>query len=100
MELSCYQGDTLKFTRTFQVDGSALNLTGSNINVTLSRESIPVASVSTSTHTDAVNGLTSVKFLPAQTSALLGYFTYTVKLTDSEGNISTMEDGTVEVKRG
>lgn len=104
-DFTLYAGDDATLTVTVTESGSAKNLVGASVTWVL-YDRFSRAAVLTKTTDDDVTitngagGILTVDIASADTSALNGAYYHECKVTDSDGNISTVSTGTVTIRRG
>lgn len=98
-EIEMYRGDTKTITVTVTANGSAYNLTGAALVMTVRKyDDGPVVFSNTMTIKDAAGGIAELT-IPSATSAAfpVGSFVYDIELTTSDGKVYTIVKSTFTV---
>lgn len=102
---SFYKGDTKSWVLTFTRNGSAINLTGGKVYMTIKTkksdaDANATLQVTVTSHTTPASGITTVTLTSSQTNAFVAETTYyyDFRLIESGGTVTTVPPGTFTVK--
>lgn len=101
--MSMYRGDDKTINLTFTQDGSALDISGSTVTLTLKNSTRDsdvdaVLQKTVTSHSDPTNGITAVSITHDESDGLVpADYTYDIQIQLADDSVSTVVKGTFSV---
>ena len=100
------RGTTFSLNITYKKNGVAASLVGCTVRFTIkdaeydtnTSDTTAAVKKNITSHVDAVNGLTNVTLVPADTSTVTpGLYYYDLKVMEGDGSVYKIDEGTVTI---